>query len=153
MNMEESIAHSLIAVSKKYLSAFSRRIADLPLDRYQYVLLLIDEHAQNLTQKALAELMLVDKSYMVIILDYLTEKGYVVREKNPDDRREQIVRLTDKARTDVPVIKKAISDLNNKSLQNLTKDQIAIFNEVLQAMHHNLSDSVPTEIRFDFKKL
>ena len=151
--MEESLAHSLIAVSKKYLSAFSHKIADLSLDRYQYVLVLIDAHTENLTQKALAELLQVDKSYMVIILDYLTEKGYVTREKNPNDRREQLIRLTEKARNDLPVIKKAISELNNKSLQNLTEEQIRVFNEVLSAINGNLSDSVPTEIRFDFKKL
>ncbi len=151
--MEESLAHSLIAVSKKYLSAFSSRISHLSLDRYQYVLVLIDANAPNLTQKALAELLQIDKSYMVIILDYLTAKGYVTREKNPSDRREQLIRLTEKAIQDVPAIKKAISQLNNKSLQNLSKEQITVFNEVLHAMNSNLSDSIPTGIRFDFKKI
>jgi DNA-binding MarR family transcriptional regulator len=149
----EPITHNLIAVTKKYLSAFSSKVKQLPLDRYFYVLVLIETHEEKLTQKALAELLQIDKSYMVTILNYLEEKGYTRREKNKDDRREQHIKLTTQAETDLPVIKKAFNELNIKSLQNLSAEKIEIFNEVLQIIQTNLSDSSPTNIILEYKKI
>ena len=141
--MLEPLANPLVSVSKKYLNTLSKMVIQLSIDRYHYVLVLIDFHDENLSQKALAEILNIDKSYMVTILDYLEEKGYVIREKNPHDRREQLIRLTARAKEDIPVIKKAISDLNKRSLQNINESKKQIFNEVLAAIQDNLLDIVP----------
>lgn len=151
--MTEPLAYSLISVSKKYLSLFNRELTTLSLDRYQYVLVLIDDHAEQLSQKALATLLQIDKSYMVTILDHLAKKGFIIREKNPSDRREQIVRLTDQARKDIPLIRTAIELTNNKALQDIPEKNLAIFNRVLQTIQHNLSDSKPSDYILEFKKL
>ncbi len=74
--MLEPLANPFIAVSKKYLSALSKLVTQISIDRYHYVLILIDSHERSLTQKALAEILHIDKSYMVTILDYLEERGY-----------------------------------------------------------------------------
>ncbi|MGB4773797.1 MAG: MarR family transcriptional regulator [Daejeonella sp.] len=149
--MKEPLTNSLILVTKKYLNAFSSEMAHLPLDRYQYILVLIDEHGECLSQKALSEILQIDKSYMVIILDYLTEKGCVVREQNPKDRREQLIKLTDSARDILPQIRKIISELNKKALSNITSTEIELFNEVLKKIGNNLAENLPNNIMVDFK--
>lgn len=151
--MNEPLAHSLISVTKKYLNSFSKEVSGLGIDRYQYVLILIDDHQENLSQKVLADLLQVDKSYMVTILDYLTERGYVRREKNPADRREQLIKLTALAKHDIPLIRKAICKLNNRSLENLTQKEVNTFNDVLRTIQDNLSDIKGNEILLEFKKL
>ena len=90
---------------------------------------------------------------MVNILNYLEEKGYIIREKNINDRREQLIKLTEQAKIDLPSIKLAIQELNQKSLQHLTPKQIETFNEVLHIIQNNLADSAPSEIMLDYKKL
>ena len=149
----EPITHGLIAVTKKYISAFASKVSDLSLDRYHYTLVVIENHHEKLTQKALGEILIIDKSYLVNILNYLEEKGYIIREKNINDRREQLIKLTGQAKTDLPSIKLAIQELNQKSLQNLTPKQIETFNEVLHIIQNNLADSAPSEIMLDYKKL
>ena len=136
--MQEPLANPLLSASKKYLNALSKMVVQLSIDRYHYVLVLIDFHDENLSQKALAEILHIDKSYMVNILDYLEEKGYVLREKNPYDRREQLIRLTAKAQKDIPIIKEAIEELNNRSLQNISESKKQVFNEVLGIIQDNL---------------
>lgn len=148
----EPITHNLIAVTKKYLSAFSSKVKQLPLERYYYVLVLIEAHQEQLTQKALAEQLQVDKSYMVTILNYLEEKGYIRREKNAKDRREQHIKLTTQAETDLPLIKQAFDELNVKSLRNLSPEKIQIFNEVLQIIQSNLADISSADIILEYKK-
>ncbi|MDF3078691.1 MAG: MarR family transcriptional regulator [Sphingobacteriaceae bacterium] len=148
--LEEPLTRPLVSVTKKYLSAFSEELEGLELERYHFVLLRIDEN-DELTQKALANLLHVDKSFMVNIIDYLAERGYVTREKNVKDRREQIIRLTDKARQDIPVIRTAIKRLNKKSLKNVSEEQLETYREVLNMIQANLSDSRPN-IFVEYKK-
>ncbi len=143
--MDEPLAFPLLFVTKKYLNAFSKRIPELSIDRYHYVLILIDNHGENLSQKALASILKIDKSYMVTILDYLEQHEYILRIKNPVDRREQLVKLTPKAAKDIPLIRKVISELNNRSLKNISEDKRKIFNEVLSLIERNLSDIAPVK--------
>jgi DNA-binding MarR family transcriptional regulator len=151
--MNEPLAQSLISVTKKYLSSFTKEVADLSIDRYQYVLVLIADHQESLSQKALAELLQVDKSYMVIILDYLAERGYIRREKNLNDRRQQLIKLTPLARKDTPLIRDAICKLNSRSLENLTEYEVKTFTDVLRTIQNNLSAVKGDEILLGFKKL
>lgn len=144
--MEEPLAQALTTVTKRYLYGLSKSLLHLPIDRYHYVLVLIDAHHETLSQKALAELLHIDKSYMVCMLDYLGEHGYIIREKNPTDRRKQLIKLTSKARNDLPVIKGAIEELNNRSLKNIPAADRQIFIEVLRSIQDNLLDIVPEPI-------
>ncbi len=141
--MLEPLANPFIAVSKKYLSALSKMVAQLSIDRYHYVLILLDSHDENLTQKALAEILNIDKSYMATILDYLEEKGFVIREKNPTDRREQLIKLTKLAQVSIPIIKEAIMKLNERAFHNICQSNKQLFNEVLNTIQENLIDPSP----------
>jgi len=120
----------------------SRMVHQLSIDRYHYVLVLIDSHEQLLTQKALAEILNIDKSYMVTILDYLEKRDYIHREKNPQDRREQLIKLTAKAKGDIPVIRNAIAILNDASLENLDNEQKKLFCQILNTIEDNLAKIV-----------
>lgn len=149
--MKQPLAQLLISVTKKYLSIFSQQTGGLDIDRYQYVLVLINLHKEQLTQKALSELLEVDKSFMVNIVDYLSSKGYVLREKNINDRRQQVIKLTDKAREAIPKIEKVISRLNKQSMENLSEEKIQIFSEVLLQISHNLAEVEPKNITINYK--
>ena len=150
--MKEPIVNPLISLSKKYISAFSTRTEALAIERYQYVLVLIEENKETLTQKAISELLNLDKSFIVSIINYLTAKGYVYRETNQTDKRKQIIRLTDKAWTDLPIIKEAFAEINNQSFKGLSSRQIENFYSTIQLMEKNLSTSDPTAITFNIKR-
>lgn len=152
MSIKQPLAHLLVSVTKKYLSIFSQQTGGAGIDRYQYVLVLINLHNEELTQKALSELLEVDKSYMVNIIDYLSGKGYVLRETNLKDRRQHLIKLTQKAKALVPKIEEVITGLNRKSMENLSESQIETFSEVLLQINSNLSEGKPSEIIINYKK-
>jgi MarR family transcriptional regulator, transcriptional regulator for hemolysin len=151
MNIKQPLAHLLLSASKKYLGIFSQEAEGMDIDRYQYVLVLINIHNEQLTQKSLSELLEVDKSYMVNIIDYLSDKGYVVRTINEKDRRQHLIKLTEKAREIIPKIEGAIIRLNSKSVENISESQIQTFLSVLQQISSNLSDAKPAEIVINYK--
>jgi MarR family transcriptional regulator, transcriptional regulator for hemolysin len=142
----------LISLTKKYLSVFSQQTQGLDIDRYQYVLVLIQDNNEMLSQQALAEKLEVDKSYVVSIINYLEGKGYVRREKNENDRRQQLIKLTDKANEDIPKIRKVIEHLNNKSLESFSEDQIKTLTGMLNQIESNLVDIKPFNIIINYKK-
>lgn len=149
---EEPLVHQLIQVTKKYLIAFNEHTEKIPLERYHYALLLIDEHSENLTQKALAELLQVDKSFMVGMIDYLTNSGYVYREINADDRRQHVIKLTDKAKETIPEINQSIYNVNQKAFKNLSDEKINQFYEMIKALQTNLKTNNSHEIALDYQK-
>lgn len=151
MNIKQPLAHLLLSASKKYLGIFSQEAEGMDIDRYQYVLVLINIHNEQLTQKSLSELLEVDKSYMVNIIDYLSDKGYVLRTINEKDRRQHLIKLTEKAREVIPKIEGAIIRLNAKSLENISESQIQTFLSVLQQISSNLSGAKPAEIVINYK--
>jgi len=80
---------------------------------------------------------------MATILDYLEEKGFVIREKNPNDRREQLIKLTKLAQVSIPLIKEAITKLNERAFHKICQSNKQLFNEVLNTIQENLIDPSP----------
>jgi MarR family transcriptional regulator, transcriptional regulator for hemolysin len=151
MNIQHPLAHLLLSASKKYAGLFSKETAGMDIDRHQYVLVLINLHNEQLTQKTLSGLLEIDKSYMVNIIDYLSEKGYVMRMRNEKDRRQHLIKLTEKARLLVPKIERAIVRLNTRSVENISESEIEIFWAVLQQISSNLSETQPAETVKNYK--
>lgn len=150
--MEEPISRKLLQLTKTYLSAFTKQIEHLELNRYHYMLVMIAEHQGQLTQKKIAEISGKDKSHMVSIIDTLTEKGYVYREVNPGDRRQQLIKITKKAEAELPAIREAFLLINNKATEGINADKLKIFNEVLGQMALNLKPYTSPDVTFRLKK-
>jgi DNA-binding MarR family transcriptional regulator len=141
MNMvkyEEPLIYQMVQITKKYLSAFASLAKDIPLERYHYALLLIDEHQEKLTQKELAKLLQVDKSFIVSMIDYLASNELVCRETNCDDRRQHFLILTEKATKIIPMINQVYKSLNKQAFAGIEKDKINQFFEVIKDLQNNL---------------
>lgn len=82
-----------------------------------------------------------DKSSMVLIIDTLSEKGFVYRETNPADRREHLLRATEKAKEAVPEILHAFENMNNHITEDIAEADLLVFYEVLFKMQQNLASS------------
>jgi MarR family transcriptional regulator, lower aerobic nicotinate degradation pathway regulator len=69
-------------------------LAPLGLHVRQYGLLLVLATEGPLSQGELAEWVRTDRTTMVALVDGLEERGYVRRDRNPDDRRAYRLQLT-----------------------------------------------------------
>ncbi|EHQ26948.1 MarR family winged helix-turn-helix transcriptional regulator [Mucilaginibacter paludis] len=150
--MDEPISRRLTQLAKIYLGAFSNHVEELDINRYHFILLLIAEHEGQLTQKKLGQITGKDKSAMVNIINSLTDKGYVYRELNPDDRRGQLIKITEKAQQDIPAIRQSFQLLNHKATEGINSQKLDIFNEVLQQMSVNLIPLASKRVSFQLKK-
>jgi MarR family transcriptional regulator for hemolysin len=138
MQLIEPISRKLLGTGKLYLNVLIKSMQHLDINRYHYVLATIHLRDGLLTQKELARLLGKDKSALVSIIDMLTEKGYVYRETNPDDRREHLLKCTDKAKAEVPQILNAFEHMNEKVTEGISENDMQIFEKVINKMKSNL---------------
>jgi MarR family transcriptional regulator, lower aerobic nicotinate degradation pathway regulator len=57
-----------------------------------------DRKRGSLSQQAIGERLRIDRTTMVSLIDDLEQAGFVKRERNPDDRRAYVIRLTAEGR-------------------------------------------------------
>lgn len=134
----EPVSRKLMFLGRAYLSKMSEQMEHLEINRYYYALSLICYHDGELTQKALAEKLGKDKSIIVSVIDSLTERGFVYREINPADRRQHLLRVTDKAKKAVPQIIETFEKMNSRITENISANEMEIFEKVLYKMKNNL---------------
>jgi MarR family transcriptional regulator for hemolysin len=144
MQLTEPISRKLIRLGKLYQSLLAKKTRHLDVDRYHYVLSLIYHHDGQLSQKALAEILDKDKSAMVSIINLLTAKGFVYRENNPNDRREQLLKVTEKAKLAVPHIVASFKSINADITRGISNDDMKIFERVLLQMQNNIKPLTTT---------
>jgi len=150
--IERPVIHHLMMITKKYLSTFADITADIPLERYHYVLLYIYKNKESLTQKDLADYFRVDKSFMVNMIDYLSKNDFVYRKTAEDDRRKHFIRLTEKAHQYIPKISEAFKQTNDLALNNISESEKNIFLEVIRQLEINLNIDREHIITIDYKK-
>jgi DNA-binding MarR family transcriptional regulator len=97
------------------------------------VLLAIDDRPPA-SQQEIARRMAVDRTTMVALIDDLEDKGLVQRQQDPDDRRKNVVALTDVGRTTLRQATAAAGQAERRLLGSLSDDESAMLRRALQAI-------------------
>jgi DNA-binding MarR family transcriptional regulator len=95
----------------------------------QYLILLILQAQDGISQQELCAAAGVDSGNMVELLDGLEGLLYVERARDPGDRRRHIVTITTLGRSTAHELHKAVEEYNGRFLSPLTdseRDQLAI---------------------------
>jgi DNA-binding MarR family transcriptional regulator len=97
------------------------------------VLIAIDDRASQ-SQQEVARRMGVDRTTMVVLIDDLEDKGLVERRPDPDDRRKNVVVLTEAGRTTLGQATAATRKAERRFLGSLSDDESAALKKALQAV-------------------
>jgi DNA-binding MarR family transcriptional regulator len=83
------------------------------------------------SQQQLGEWLGVDRTTMVALVDQLEESGYVVREKDPSDRRAYLISLTDEGRALLPKLRSRAKAAEKRTLAPLDESERELFRALL----------------------
>jgi len=136
---KQPLGRFLSMIGRSFLHAVNLRLNHLDIERNYYALMLIDEGKGMITQQDLAHLLYCDKVIIVRIIDYLSGRGYVKREKDPVDKRKYRLTLTDKAEMELPLIRNTINEVIQKALRGLSEEKIAAFYDTLNIIRNNMN--------------
>lgn len=110
-------------------------LGDLTIKHYA-CLVMIGEAAgpAGVSQATLVEQSNIDRSTMVAIVDDLERSGYVVRTRNPDDRRAYALAVTDSGRDWIAEAHAALQEMEREQLAALSPAERERLRMLLQRM-------------------
>ncbi|NRY63254.1 MarR family winged helix-turn-helix transcriptional regulator [Clostridium beijerinckii] len=89
------------------------------------------------TQIELCKYLDVEAPTITRTLTRMEEMGLVIR-NDGKDKRERVIKLTEKAYEMFPKWREAAQDLEIEAINNIDKDELEIFNSILEKMMKNL---------------
>ena len=140
--LEQPLGRMLSGLAKGYLNLLRAKLQHLDIDRNYHALVLIESKDGSITQQELAVLLDTDKVSIVRVIDYLSEKGYVQRIPNIEDRRKHSLLLTTKAKLALPGIKQSFTEINATVMKGLTSSQVLELTETIKKIKSNLKENI-----------
>jgi DNA-binding MarR family transcriptional regulator len=105
----------------------------------QFGFMMILLRTEGISQSKLSEISKLDKTTIARSIRPLIENDYVVRGKDPDDRRGYKLLLTDSGRSLGPELIRIQMDLERQLLENFTSEEIELLSGFLRRMNENAS--------------
>ena len=115
-----------VAVSRQWHKAVSDALAREGFtDGSWMALVRLDEEGENLTQAALSQVLGIDRSNLVRILDQLEGRGLVERRSDPNDRRAHRLFLTPEGKRQAAIIRTHIDAAEDALLGEVSDPELA----------------------------
>lgn len=127
MKMLNNISRSQAIYRHSKISA-----VDIQSCHYSYVLSIC--RAPGRSQEEIAKDLCVNKSTVTRNLNFLEEKGYILRKSLPNDKRQFSVYPTDKMLAVLPEIKAASVEWMALLSEDIPQNELEVFNTVLEKM-------------------
>ena len=92
---------------------------------------------EQMSMKALAQLINKDKSTVTALVNKLMQLGYVEKKNNPQDNRVTLVSLTEKGKTIKPQILNISQKMREKAYCNLSQEEQQMLVSLLMKVHRS----------------
>jgi DNA-binding MarR family transcriptional regulator len=131
---DELLAKSGFLMVRLAMAFKARALAGLEeagFSQYHYsVLALLDEQPRK-AQATIAEVLDVDPSQLVGVLDALEDRALIARQRDTEDRRRHVVSLTAKGRTQLARLRTTIDRVEDEMFEPLDAQSRRSFHQML----------------------
>lgn len=103
------------------------------------ILLHLLTQGQGMGQEQLVEQLDVSKAAVSRTLNSLETKGYITRQRDPDDRRAHRIRLTDTALEIGPAVEQAYNHVYTLAMQGISQEELDYFIHLFGRMSENFA--------------
>jgi DNA-binding MarR family transcriptional regulator len=134
---EELASSALFMLKRLGMAAKERAFVaydEIGLRPYHHAILAVLDQGSSETQGAIAEALGYDKGQLVGLLDELEEGGYVKRQRDPADRRRQIVQITPSGRKALERVRQLSQQLEDEFLATLDERERRDLQAILQRL-------------------
>ena len=134
-SMRDRVPFLLYSASQMSHALANQMLATMGLSARQVGILTLVTELEPMTQKALGDILRIDRTTMVALLDDLEDKGYVARERHPRDRRAFLVHPTDSGRRAQVRAVRILDEQQERFLAPLTADERLQLAALLKRLH------------------
>lgn len=134
----ESHGQYISAIYRHMQVLIAAELAPYRIGSGQYIFLMAIASQQPITQKALSEKLLIDKTTTAKAITRLEAEGYVRREVDSVDNRYQLLYLTESGREVVPKVREALARVKNKTRKGISDEEYEMLIGLLKIVLYNL---------------
>jgi len=97
---------------------------------------------EGITQKHMADMAFVEAPTLVPVIDIMEKDGYLTRQSDPNDRRNNLIFMTKKSKDIVDPIIDCILEIRNMGLNKISKKDMEITKKVLGQIMSNTEEFI-----------
>ncbi|MFD2568160.1 MarR family winged helix-turn-helix transcriptional regulator [Pseudotenacibaculum haliotis] len=142
MDKNKSIDHQLRATWQAVAKLYNEQAAKHDSTMATAFVLLNIDYDKGTPSTALGPSMGMEPTSLSRILKTMEEKGAIVREKNPNDGRSVIIKLTDYGKEMREISKGHVIGFNNKIREHVTEQELDAFFKVTSTINKLIADKV-----------
>jgi DNA-binding MarR family transcriptional regulator len=142
MDKNKSIDHELRATWQTVAKLYNERAALHGATMASAFVLLNIDFENGTPSTALGPLMGMEPTSLSRLLKNMEDKGYISREKNPEDGRGVLIKLTESGKDKREVSKKSVYQFNNKVREYLNEEEIENFFKVTSTINKLIADKL-----------
>ncbi|MEQ6123386.1 MarR family transcriptional regulator [Pseudotenacibaculum sp. MALMAid0570] len=142
MDKSKSIDHQLRATWQAVAKLYNERAAKHDSTMATAFVLLNIDYEKGTPSTALGPLMGMEPTSLSRILKTMEEKGAIIREKNPDDGRSVIIKLTDYGKKMREVSKESVIIFNNKIREFVSEEELEAFFKVTSTINKLIAEKM-----------
>ena len=139
-NFEENVNYWVGLTAHAFKAALNRELADTGVTMRQVEVLACLALEGELAQVDIAEMLHVDPSTLVRVLDRMERDGWVVRHESPVDRRKKVIRATEKVSDTWARIVECGQRIQHRATRGLSDSRIQQLKDTLATIRHNLGE-------------
>lgn len=139
LSKEITVELHLTGCKLRQYIAVMLRMMEVPLTPEQFMLIDLLWNQGQMTQQQLADQMQKDKNSVTQLVDAIERKGFVVRMRNPEDRRSNTLVLTEKAENLKLDAKRKGIFILDKMLDGISEDELRAFLKTLRKLNDNMN--------------
>lgn len=136
-----NIMNSFGFLSFKLAEALEENLEKYISERFQMksreVGIMIAVKEQKLSQIQIGQILKLDKNSVRFFIDDLEERKYVYREKNPENRRENLICLTEQGKNLAEELLKTLAISENEVLNVLSLEEKEQLKSIMKKVYEN----------------
>ena len=103
----------------------------------QWKIIVVLSMKEGITQKHIADMAFVEAPTLVPVIDKMEKQGYLTRQSDPEDRRNNLIFMTQKSKDLVDPMIECILEIRNMGLNKISKKDMEIVKKVLEQITVN----------------
>lgn len=134
-SMRDRIPFLLYRAAEASHALANQMLAEVNLSARQAGILTMVIESGPMTQKALGDALRIDRTTMVALIDDLEDKGYVIRQRHPRDRRAFLVHPTEAGHAAKTAAIQVLDEQQRRYLAPLTHAERQQLGALLKRLH------------------
>lgn len=116
-----------------------KRLREFDLTFGEQIIIIFLSKNENVNQESISKRYMIDKGMVAKTLTRLEDKGFIKREQNPNNKRENIISLTEKSAYIMKYINTIFDDWNKILYGEMSKEDIDCVKRLTGKMAENVA--------------